>query len=187
MEGDAPDACPVCGALAVEFEWFGPYYSFTPEHLGQLTPAEIMDIIEAIPDQVTQALADIDDEILRRKPSPEEWCIKEIVGHMIETHLLFGERVSFILESQGIPAIPRALPPWKRHEGKGYEELSAAELVERLTQARSASLELVRDLTPEQWARRGTVLGSTVTILDLGTWLANHDRGHLPQIRQMMR
>ena len=29
IEGDAPDACPNCGALSVEFEWFGPFYSST--------------------------------------------------------------------------------------------------------------------------------------------------------------
>ncbi len=38
VEGDHPDACQVCGALGVEFEWFGPFYAATPEHLGQLSP-----------------------------------------------------------------------------------------------------------------------------------------------------
>ena len=61
------------------------------------------------------------------------------------------------------------------------------ELVERLPQARSGSLQLIRALTPEQWARRGTVLGSAVSILDFGTWLANHDRGQMAPIQQMRR
>jgi len=185
VEGDLPDACPNCGALAVEFEWFGPFYSATPEHLGQLSPAEITTILEKIPDQVADAISKVNDDLLRRKPSEEEWSVKEIVGHILETDILFVSRVKFVLESQGIPAMPRAMPPWKLHEGKGYEELSADELIERLRQARAASLELVRSLTPEQWAQRGTVLGSTTTLLDLGTWLTNHDRGHLAQIRHL--
>jgi rubrerythrin len=187
MEGDAPDVCPVCGALAVEFEWFGPFYGATAEHLGQLTPADMMDIIAVIPERVAGAIDNVDDATLRRQPSAEEWCIKEIVGHMIETHVLFQERVRFILESQSISALPRPVPPWKLHEGKGYEDLSADELVERLTQVCSASLALVRDLTPKQWARRGTIVGTANTILDLGTWLTNHDRGHLAQITAQAR
>ena len=185
VEGDLPDACPVCGALAIEFEWFGPFYSATPEHLGQLSPAEFITILETIPDQVAGVISNVDDDHLRRKPSEDEWSVKEIVGHILETDILFVDRVKFILESQGIPAIPRTVPPWKLHEGKGYEELSADELIKRLRQARSASLELVRSLTPDQWARRGTILGSATSVLDLGTWLTNHDRGHLAQIRQL--
>ncbi len=184
-EGNLPDSCPVCGALGVEFEWFGPFYASTPEHLGQLAPAEIVTVLEAIPDQVAMAVHPMDDEALRRKPSGEEWCVKEIVGHMLETDLLFAQRVRVILEGQGVPAIPRSAPPWKLHEGKGYEELAADELLERLRGARAASLELVRGLEPEEWRRQGTLLGTTTSVLDLGSWLANHDRGHLAQIRRL--
>ena len=45
LEGDPPHACPVCGALSVEFEGFGPFYSSTAEHLGQLAPEEIINKI----------------------------------------------------------------------------------------------------------------------------------------------
>lgn len=184
-EGDRPDACPVCGALGVEFEWFGPFYASTPEHLGQLTPAEIVATLETIPDQVSVAVSKVSDDVLRRKPSEEEWCVKEIVGHILETDLLFVQRVRVILEGQDVPAIPRSAPPWKLHEGKGYEELPVDELLERLRQARSASLELVRGLKPEQWMRQGTLLGTTTSVLDLGSWLTNHDRGHVAQIRRL--
>jgi hypothetical protein len=184
-EGDRPDSCPVCGALGVEFEWFGPFYAKTPEHLGQLAPAEILDILESIPDQVTEAISQTSDDQLRRKPSEEEWCVKEIIGHVIETDLLFSQRVGFVLEEQGVPVIPRSAPPWKLHEGKGYEELSVVELLERLSQVRMASLELVRDLKPEHWIRQGMLMGTTTSVLDLGSWLTNHDRGHFAQIRQL--
>jgi rubrerythrin len=183
-EGDRPDSCPICGALGVEFEWFGPFYATTPEHLGQLAPSEIPVILETIPDQVEVVISKVSDDVLRRKPSEEEWCVKEIVGHIIETDLLFSQRVRVMLEGQGIPVIPRSAPPWKLHEEKGYEELSADELLERLRRARSASLELVRGLKPEQWTRQGTLLGTITSVLDLGSWLTNHDRGHLAQIRR---
>lgn len=184
-EGDRPDFCPICGALGIEFEWFGPFYLAPTEHLGQLAPTEILTTLEMIPDQIADTISTVSDDILERKPSDDEWSIKEIVGHIIETDLLFSQRLRVLLEGQGIPVIPRSAPPWKLHEGKGYETLSVDQLLKRLREARSTSLELVSNLEAEHWTRQGTLLGTIASVLDLGSWLANHDRGHLAQIRQL--
>jgi rubrerythrin len=185
VEGAPPDACSICGALGVEFEWFGPFYAATPEHLGQLTPQEMVEILESIPKQVSDAISGVDDEVLSKKPLKDEWCIKEIVGHIIETDKLFVKRVETVLKAQGVPEIPRTTPPWKLHEGKGYESLSADELIRRLKETRASSLKLVKDLKNEEWMRQGTLMGVANSILDLGSWLTNHDRGHLAQIKKL--
>ena len=104
---------------------------------------------------------------------------------MLETDLLFARRVTTLLREQGVPNLDTPVPPWKLQEGKGYEELPLSELLRRLREARSMSLDLVRGLRPEDWARRGTVRGASTSLLDLGTWLANHDRGHLAQIQDL--
>ena len=184
LEGDPPHACPNCGAMSVEFQWFGPFYSSTPEHLGQLTPDDIITILEGIPDQIEATISQVDDAVLRRKPSPDEWCAAEIVGHILETDKLFVTRVEALLESQGVE-MPRPMPPWKLHEGKGYESMSVSELMRHMREARDHSLELVRSLKPEDWSLTGQNVGATTSILDLGTWLTNHDRGHLAQIQQL--
>lgn len=183
----APEACDVCGALAPELAWFEPFYSVTPEHLGQHHPAEILSILTAGPDDVAAAVAGLDDAMLRRKPSSDEWCVKEIVAHLLETELLFTRRVSAILthDGPGLPTITSPVPPWKLHEGKGYVELPMEEIVARLRATRAATLALVGGLSPAQWARRGSSIGGAASVLDLGTWLANHDLGHLVQVRQL--
>ena len=184
MENDPPHACPVCGALSIEFASFGPFYSTSSEHLGQLRPEAIIAILEEIPDEVEGLISKVGDAALWRKPSPDEWCIAEIVGHMLETDTLFAMRVRALLESQGVE-LPRPMPPWKLHEGKGYETMSAAELMARMRAARAESLSLVRRMSPEQWLRLGRLQGSATSMIDLGTWVANHDRGHLAQIRRL--
>ena len=186
-EGNRPDACPVCGALGVEFQFFGPFYSATPEHLGQLTPVEILRLMEAAPRQVAELIEDVTDEVLSHKPSEEEWSVNEIIGHMLETDAQFVRRVRVILEGQGIPDISMPIPPWKLHEGKGYDKMSRDEILERFMQNRSASLALVRELTPAQWTRRGDNGGVGTSVLDLGTWLAHHDQGHTAQIKRLCR
>ena len=184
IEGDPPHACPVCGALSVEFEGFGPFYSSTAEHLGQLRPKEIIEILESIPDEVEAATTNVDLAVLHQKPSPDEWCVAEIIGHMLETDLLFVTRTQALLTAQGTE-LPRPMPPWKLHEGKGYETMQSAELITQLRAARKQSLDLVRAMTPADWQRKGTSFGSKISMLDLATWLANHDRGHLAQIKRL--
>jgi rubrerythrin len=184
-EGDRPDVCSVCGAVGAEFEWFRPFYSATPEHLGQLTPTQIHRILEAAPSDVAESIAGVEDDRLSRKPSEQEWCVKEIIGHMLETDLLFARRATTLLQAQGVADLSTPIPPWKLHEGKGYEQMPADELLERFRQTRRSSLAIVSDLNPEQWSRHGRNNFTSTSLLDLGTWLANHDLGHSAQIRRL--
>ena len=184
LEGDPPHACPICGALSVEFEGFGPFYSSTAEHLGQLSPEDIINILEGIPDEVEAAIKNVDQTMLQQKPSLDEWSVAEIIGHMLETDLLFVKRAQTLLETQGIE-LPWPMPPWKLQEGKGYETLQSTELIAHMRAARTQSLALIRAMTPEDWTRKGLSFGSRISMLDLGTWLANHDRGHLAQIKRL--
>jgi rubrerythrin/uncharacterized damage-inducible protein DinB len=182
IEGDLPDACPVCGAINIEFEWFGPFYSSTSEHLGQRTPKEIVSILEKIPGQVEELIDGVEDRLLSNRPSHEEWCVKEIVGHIIEVEKLFLKRVQTIIDSQGFPELPSAAPPWKLHEGKRYENWKGSELISQLKENRHATLDYLSNLKDEDWTRVGSNQGSLVSLLDLGTWLTNHDVGHIAQI-----
>ena len=186
-EGDEPGSCAVCGARAPEFRPFGPFYAVTPEHLGQRTPAEIVAILAAVPASLAEALGGVDEATLARKPSPEEWSIKEIVAHILETDLLFASRVRSIIgqDAGSVPRIDAAIPPWLLHEGKGYAAMPTRAILEQLGRVREESLTLIRAVTPDQWGWWGINGKEGTTVLDLGTWLANHDQGHLAQIRRM--
>ena len=184
IEGDAPDACPNCGALSVEFEWFGPFYSSTSEHLGQRSPKEILSTLEKGPVLINELIRDIDDNLLSKKPSKEEWCVKEIVGHITEVEKLFLKRVQTILENEGVPELPSTVPPWLLQEGKEYENWKASELISQFEETRSATLKLLSNLKDTDWIRIGANQGSPVSLLDLGTWLTNHDVGHIAQIKR---
>jgi rubrerythrin len=184
LEGEPPHSCPICGVLSIEFEGFWPFYSATAEHLGQLRPEEIIDILESIPAEVETFIKDVDIAVLQQKPSADEWSAAEIVGHMLETDIFFTKRARALLEAQGVE-LPWSMPPWKLHEGKGYETMQAAEIMTHMRAARTQSLDLLRALTPEDWVRKGLNFGSKTSMLDMGTWVANHDRGHLAQIKRL--
>ena len=178
VEGDRPDSCPACGALAVEFEWFGPFYAANPEHLGQQSPADVLAMLRRTPDEVARVLDGRAD--LATRPAPDEWSIAELVGHLIETDGVFRSRVTTVLDSDGVPVLD-SRRPWTLHEGKGYEHMSGDALLTAFRATRAETIALVEGLTDTDWMRKGTVRGTANSVLDLGSWLANHDVGHLAQ------
>jgi hypothetical protein len=105
---------------------------------------------------------------------------------MLETDRLFAQRARALLAAQG-QELPMPVVPWKLHEGKGYDNMPVDKLIELMRAAREASLALILDLDHEDWALRGLNFGAKITMLDLCSWLANHDRGHLEQIKRLCK
>jgi rubrerythrin len=181
-ENDRPDVCSRCGALGAEFEWFGPFYLVTAERLGQLPPEEVAAIVRRTPDNLSDLFAGVPDERLARRPSPSEWSMKEIAGHIVDVTDLFCARVRTMLGTSGTLSIDTPLPPWKLLEGKGYPEMPGTEIVDRIRRVSAEALTLVEGMRATDWGRAALARSRSATILDLGAWLANHNVAHLEQI-----
>lgn len=181
-EGELPDACPRCGALGAEFEWFGPFYAVTPERLGRRRPSEIVAMLQGNPEELARQFAGMPEERLARRPSPGEWCMKEIAGHMVDVTELFCRRLRALRGSTPLPSLDTPVPPWKLLEGKSYEAMVGHEIVDRFRQATVEALALVSELQGRDWARQGIIRGRPTNLLDLGSWLANHNLAHLKQL-----
>jgi rubrerythrin len=183
LEGSAPESCSRCGALGFEFEWFGPFYGGTPERLGRRTPGEIAAILQDCPLRLARLLDGVGEERLAARPSPDEWGIKEIAGHLIDVTELFSWRVRTIRDAVTPPSLDRPMPPWRLLEGKGYPGVASTAILAGFRSATREALELVEGM--EDWGRFGHIRGRGATMLDLGTWLANHNIAHLAQIEAL--
>jgi rubrerythrin len=181
-ESHQPDLCPQCGALGGEFEMFGPFYTATDERLGRRRAEEIVAILQESPMALQQALDGVSEDTLRRYPTPDEWCMKEIAGHMVDVTELFLERLRIMLTSETPPSIRPPTPPWRMLEGKGYPDTPVQEIVERFQAVTEQALSRIRVLQSQDWLRLGLQRGKPCNLLDVGTWLANHNKAHLKQI-----
>lgn len=137
VEGQKPEICPTCSALGSEFQAFGPFFASDAEHLGQQTPDSVVDILSSTVEEITKVTADVADLTMARKPSPTEWSIKEIIGHIIETDTLFIRRIGSLLTGAGYE---QPVPPWKLHEGKNYNERHRDDLIELLGNTRNFTI-----------------------------------------------
>jgi rubrerythrin len=185
IEGSPPQNCSHCGALRFEFEWFGPFYSGTFERLGRRSPAEIARIVEESPVRLASLLGGVDEKRLATRPSVDEWCMKEIAGHLIDVTGLFSWRVRTIGDAVTPPSLDGSAPPWRLLDGKGYSEVASKRLVEAFRSATQEALEIVKGFADEDWGRFGLVRARVTTVLDLGTWLANHNIAHCAQIEAL--
>jgi uncharacterized damage-inducible protein DinB len=182
VEGLPPDSC-VCGGLQPEFRGFFPFYAATTERLGRLTPALIRQGLASGHAVVEASIASISPDELKARPAPDEWSAGEIIAHMIETERLFQRRVSAILGGER-SLEERPVMPWTLHGEKDYESMDGAELVAAHAAARGDTVAIMDGMDEKHWARSAQIAGERTTIADLGTWLVNHDTGHLAQLRR---
>ena len=60
-----------------------------------MTEAELkkhLDAAEKSPKQIAAAVSGLSDKTLRYKPSPDKWCILEILGHLADMEILYAHR-----------------------------------------------------------------------------------------------
>jgi hypothetical protein len=122
------------------------------------------------------------EELLRWRPAPGEWCVLEVVGHLIETEERgFAGRIRTILAEER----PRFMTwdPSAVARERQDERRDPAELLAELTGRRTASVTLVETLTATDLSRGGDhpEVGF-LTVNDLLHEWIHHDANHLRQM-----
>ena len=114
-------------------------------------------------------------------PAPGEWCVKEVIGHVVEAERRgFAGRIREILAAQE----PR-LDTWDQvgvARQRGDCDRALAELLSELSRLRAGSLQLLEALRPADLERGGDhVTVGHLTVRDLLHEWVHHDRNHLRQ------
>lgn len=122
------------------------------------------------------------EALLRWRPAAEEWCVLEVVGHLIETEERgFAGRIRTILAEER----PRfsTWDPSAVARARQDEQRDPAELLAELTGRRASSVALVETLTAGDLSRGGDhpEVGF-LTVNDLLHEWIHHDANHLRQM-----
>lgn len=131
------------------------------------------------PTRLAQLLADLGEDAAHRRPSPEEWCVVEVVVHLGDVEPRYRARLERIASEDNpqVPAIwprpmPDPLPP--PDEALAY-----------FRDERTRTVDFLSTLEAGAWDRRAhhATLGAT-TLLEQVRNLIEHDDNHLHQIVQ---
>lgn len=150
------------------------------EHSPNLT--QIAALIRATPEIIRRELQALGGEAACWHPAPGEWCVNEVIGHLIE-----ADRHGFHGRIQTILTIER--PQLQTWDITGIAarrqdcQRDGFELLDELAAMRAESAQLVTGLTPAQLRRSGDhPLVGELRVVDLIHEWVSHDCNHLKQI-----
>ena len=148
---------------------------------SQLAPVEVAPLLRATLEILAAEIVALPDEALSWHPAPDEWCIKEVLGHLIEAERRgFAGRIREILASHE-PSLegwdPAAVTRARRDCGKDVRTL-----LDELQRLRDASAALVESLSGADLGRAGVHPSvGRLRVADLLHEWVYHDRNHLKQ------
>src|SRR5215510_2290870 len=139
-----------------------------------------VDVLAVCPEELKRQLEGLSDAALRFRPSPDEWSIVEIVGHMTDVDAVWPGRVRQMLSTDN-PQLQSVNNDMVRQ--RDYQNKQIGFLLITLAERRAEFVELLRMLRPAQLGRPGLhPTRGPITVADAPAALADHDRGHRAQI-----
>ena len=153
-----------------------------------MTEAEfkkLLDAAEKSPKEIAVAVSGLSEKVLRFKPSPEKWCVLEILGHLADVEIIYGYRLRQMLADIKPVIAPLDQDAWARN--LNYMDSPPSELVAFYGLGRHHNLRLLRNLKAADLSKSAfhPETQRDVTVADLVQRMAGHGTGHLQQIEKL--
>ena len=137
------------------------------------------------PRRLAAAVSGLPDKVLRYKPSPDKWCILELLGHLADVELVYSHRLRQMLAEQKSVIAPMNQDDWARN--LGYLEAASAELVAQYGLNRHHNLRLLRRISVDDLKKSAyhPEKKADETVEELVLRIVRHDANHLAQIENL--
>ncbi|MBK6457620.1 MAG: DinB family protein [Gemmatimonadetes bacterium] len=148
----------------------------------------VLSTLAATPPLIARIVDGYDRGQLHQTPAPNVWSVRDIVAHLRACAVVWGRSMERMI-GEDHPTIRYVSPRgWiKRSDflSQDFEILLAA-----FTAERTALLEALRPLDAPGWRRgaafTGTSLGKQATVLSYAQRMADHEVGHIEQLRRTL-
>lgn len=149
---------------------------------AELSPLQVAGLVRVMTETLRAEVDALPAEALSWHPAPGEWCVNEVLGHLIEAERRgFGGRIRAIL------AAPHPdLEGWDQEAVERERrdcDRDGRELVRELARAREEGIQTLLSLQPHDLFRSGRhpVVGELQVRHVMQEWVY-HDRNHVKQI-----
>jgi hypothetical protein len=151
-----------------------------------LPPAAVASLLRSAGAMIRAELSALPEPALAFHPAPGEWCVKEVLGHLIESEGRgFAGRIRFILAAGDRAGDGLELEGWDQ-EAVARERndcaRAGAALIAEFDRIRTDSVKLAADLSAADLGRGGRHRVGFLTVRDLLHEWVHHDRNHLRQM-----
>jgi hypothetical protein len=153
-----------------------------------MTEAEFkkhLDAAEKSPKEIAAAVSGLSEKVLRYKPSPEKWCVLEVLGHLADIEIVYGYRLRQMLADVKPVIAPLDQDAWARN--LNYMNSPPSEMVAFYGLGRHHNLCLLRSLKTFDLSKSAfhPELQREVTVAELVVRIGGHGAGHLQQIEKL--
>jgi hypothetical protein len=144
-----------------------------------------LDAAEKSPKEIAAAVSGLSEKVLRYKPSPEKWCVLEILAHLADVEIIYGYRLRQMLADAKPVIAP--MDPDALARNLNYLDSPPSELVAFYGLGRHHNLRLLRSLKASDLAKSAyhPELERQMTVADLVERMGGHGAGHLQQIEKL--
>ena len=155
-------------------------------YAGYVERAERMgDVFAALSQQVDElqsALGTLSDEQGLFRDAPNEWSIKEVVGHLNDVERVFSYRLLRISRNDPAPLTGFEQNDYVREAG--FDTHPLQDLLQEFESLRRANILAIRNMTEEAVLRQGTASGYTVSARALIYMMVGHVDHHMASLHE---
>jgi len=143
------------------------------------------DVLAALPrqiDEIKSALGNLTDEQALFRDAPNEWTIKEVMGHMNDVERIFAYRLICISRNDQTP-----LPGFEQDDyvrEAGFNNYPIADLISEFELMRHANILAIKNMSTESTLRLGTASGFPVSVRALIYMLVGHVEHHMASLHE---
>jgi len=132
-------------------------------------------------DRLERAVRGLTPAQLKKKPARGKWSIADILGHLLDTEVVYGYRYRMAIANPGAPIQAYDQDVWT--DTLRGRRANTATLLRQIRQLREVNLDLVTGIPRSWWTRYGmhSERGKE-TVLRTMELIAGHDWNHLDQI-----
>jgi hypothetical protein len=161
-------------------EEYAPFYS---DYIQRAQKQD--DVYAALSHQIDELHTALDlftDTQACFKPAPQEWSIKEVIGHLNDGERVFSYRLLRISRNDATPLSGFEQEDFVR--AAGFDNSSLNDLLSEFEYLRRANILAIQHMTDEAVSRRGTASGYTVSARALIYMMVGHVDHHMASLHE---
>jgi len=142
----------------------------------------ILEILASQIEETAALLTAAGEERGEHRYAPGKWTVKEVVGHLADSELVFSYRALWFARGGASPLPGFEQDDWVPRAGCG--ERSVTEMVDLLCRARAASIALFAGFPAAAWSRRGVAAEAEIVVSAFPWINAGHELHHRRILRE---
>lgn len=156
------------------------YGEFYAGYIGRVPDGRWLERLEAQPQELRRAFADVDDDRASLPIAPGKWSRLDLLTHLTDAERVFAFRLLWFARGDPSPLPSFDQDAWARKASELRRTVAGA--LDEFAALRQSTLALLRALPDEAADRRGIASGHPITVRALAWIIPGHVQHHLERL-----